>query len=108
MFFEEQTTLGGIFKIDILLLESPSSFIGPLVTKFQPQSAWSAGLEILYILGAPLRAKKNSGAKKNKKEGNEKRRKREKRKERRKGVKRKERRKREKRKERRKKKPKRG
>jgi len=67
-----------------------------------------AGLEILYILGAPLRAKKNSGAKKNKKEGNEKRRKREKRKERRKGVKRKERRKREKRKERRKKKPKRG
>ena len=66
------------------------------------------GLEILYILGAPLRAKKNSGAKKNKKEGNEKRRKREKRKERRKGVKRKERRKREKRKERRKKKPKRG
>ena len=42
------------------------------------------GLEILYILGAPLRAKKNSGAKKNKKEGNEKRRKREKRKERRK------------------------
>ena len=70
--------------------------------------AWWAGLEILYILGAPLRAKKNSGAKKNKKEGNEKRRKREKRKERRKGVKRKERRKREKRKERRKKKPKRG
>ena len=66
-----------------------------------------AGLEILYILGAPLRAKKNSGAKKNKKEGNEKRRKREKRKERRKRVKRKERRKREKRKERRKKKPKR-
>ena len=66
------------------------------------------GLEILYILGTPLRAKKNSGAKKNKKEGNEKRRKREKRKERRKGVKRKERRKREKRKERRKKKPKRG
>ncbi len=66
------------------------------------------GLEILYILGAPLRAKKNSGAKKNKKEGNEKRRKREKRKERRKGVKRKGRRNREKRKERRKKKPKRG
>ena len=48
------------------------------------------GLEILYILGTPFRAKKNSGAKKNKKEGNEKRRKREKRKERRKGVKRKE------------------
>ena len=72
------------------------------------KGAWLAGLEILYILGAPLRAKKNSGAKKNKKEGNEKRRKREKRKERRKGVKRKERRKREKRKERRKKKPKRG
>ena len=74
-------------------------------------SAWwttSAGLEILYILGTLFRAKKNSGAKKNKKEGNEKRRKREKRKERRKGVKRKERRKREKRKERRKKKPKRG
>ena len=70
--------------------------------------AFQAGLEILYILGTPLRAKKNSGAKKNKKEGNEKRRKREKRKERRKGVKRKERRKREKRKERRKKKPKRG
>ena len=70
--------------------------------------AIQSGLEILYILGAPLRAKKNSGAKKNKKEGNEKRRKREKRKERRKGVKRKERRKREKRKERRKKKPKRG
>ena len=63
----------------------------------------SAGLEILYILGTPFRAKKNSGAKKNKKEGNEKRRKREKRKERRKRVKRKERRKREKRKERRKK-----
>ena len=71
------------------------------------QCPWP-GLEILYILGTLFRAKKNSGAKKNKKEGNEKRRKREKRKERRKGVKRKERRKREKRKERRKKKPKRG
>ena len=46
-------------------------------------------------MGAPLRAKKNSGAKKNKKEGNEKRRKTEKRKERRNGMKRKERRKRE-------------
>ena len=28
---------------------------------------WYPGLEILYILGTPFRAKKNSGAKKNKK-----------------------------------------
>ena len=84
-----------------------SESIGAMLVSWISRSA-CPGLEILYILGAPLRAKKNSGAKKNKKEGNEKRRKREKRKERRKGVKRKERRKREKRKERRKKKPKRG
>ena len=96
--------LGNLCEVVILstLLQYPESNNSCTVHFSQ------SGLEILYILGAPLRAKKNSGAKKNKKEGNEKRRKREKRKERRKGVKRKERRKREKRKERRKKKPKRG